>query len=88
MSPFDDAQDAGTDPNRLVDAADALLEAAAAKPDGLALVDLWNGDARVAPDHAYTAQELVEAMVFLLRLGLVVPRDRSCTEANTKGGRR
>jgi hypothetical protein len=75
MSPFDRNCDAQTDPVRLTDAADALLRAASAKPDGLALVDLWKGDVAFAPEHAFTAQELVEAMVFLLRLGLVVPRD-------------
>lgn len=60
---------------RLIDAADMLLEAASKRPGGLSLIDLWTGDDTEAPSGAYTSDELIEAMLFLFRLGLAEPRD-------------
>lgn len=58
-------------PERLIDAADTLLEAIESHPDGFALVEVWRGKPADAPEHAFTAEELTEAMLFLQRLGFI-----------------
>jgi hypothetical protein len=63
------------DPVRLIEAADCLLEAQSKRPNGLALVDVWMGKAGGTPAKGlYTYSELVEAMAFLIRLGVVEPK--------------
>lgn len=62
--------------NRLLDAADLILISEAARPDGLTLLDLQVGKGQTELGDHYTCDELVEAMRFLMRLGLVSPRER------------
>lgn len=63
------------DPNRLLDAADVLLQALAAERGGDANTSAQGTDAVRNPAlMRYTIAELVEAMAMLWRLGLVPPR--------------
>lgn len=74
------------DPVRLVEAADCLLEAQSKRPNGLALVDVWMGKAGGTPAKGlYTYSELVEAMAFLIRLGVVEPKGQETIAAKPKG---
>lgn len=73
------------DPIRLLEAADCLLEAQAKRPNGLALVDVWMGKAGGSPAKGlYTYSELVEAMAFLIRLGVVEPKAHESFPQPTK----
>ena len=64
------------DDDRLIDAADAILEVEARSPDGLGTMV-----AGAPKAGQFTPQELVEAMGFLIRLGLVVPDERGLDRA-------
>ena len=62
--------------DRLLRAADVLLDARGRGDDSEAFVDAWLGadDARgAAPDRPFSYEELVEAMCFLIRCGFVNP---------------
>lgn len=56
------------DDNRLIEAADAILEVESRCSDGLETMVAGS-----PKDGQFTPQELVQAMGFLIRLGLVVP---------------
>jgi hypothetical protein len=58
------------DPDRLLNAADVLLKAAERNPQGVAIVDVWAASESLCGGNAFNAEELVEAMFFLCRLGL------------------
>lgn len=68
------------EPDRLLDAADAILNAE--RQPGGGYVTMWRDDSRPA-SSGFSSQELVAAMVFLRRLGLVRESDPS-----DQGGRR
>ncbi len=67
-------QSTSLDARRLLDAADLLLNAAQDRPDGLSLIDLWTEHDGDAPVSSFSSDELIEAMLFLFRLGLAEPR--------------
>ena len=58
------------DPNRLMEAADAILLAETTCPNGNGLVSLWN-DPSTPAREGFTYTELVEGLMFLRRLGLM-----------------
>ncbi len=57
-----------TQPKRLIEAADAILLAAQQSPRGS--VRMWKDDQRPSSD-GFSSNELVDAMMFLRRLGCV-----------------
>jgi hypothetical protein len=63
-----DTQRTTTHPERLIAAADAILLAAQKGPKGAVL--MWKDDAHPSSD-GFSSSELVDAMAFLQRLGLV-----------------
>lgn len=71
MDRFKEHSNAEVSPNRLLDAADTILRAAAQEESGVCLIDLWTGTQNTAPAHAFTPDELIEGMLFLFRMGLV-----------------
>ena len=70
------------DPMRLISAADALLEVEAQSPNGLGSIVAGN-----PKSDQFTPHELVEAMTFLIRAGLVVPNDNN-RDQQVRGHRR
>ena len=60
---------------RLIEAADELLRAEARETPGERRISLWNGHGARPPHDAFTADEWVEAMAFLVRLGILTPMD-------------
>lgn len=57
-----------TCPERMFAAADAILQAGSNGPGGVVL--MWKDDARPSRE-GFSSQELVDAMMFLRRMGLV-----------------
>lgn len=64
-----------TDPWRLIEAADLLLQAERERPVGQrsASIEVCHVVARGTRRHGFTLHELVEAMDFLIRCGLIQP---------------
>lgn len=83
MKRFDDSSVDFLPSRRLLAAADAILAAASAKPAGLETIEVWQGDADLAPDNIFTPDELSEAMLFLIRLDII-----TLTPAASKRGQR
>lgn len=74
------------DPDRMIDAADLLLVAEAQHPSGMGLVEVLEQSQHDSQGRHFTASELIEAMGFLIRAGLVTPRDAGA--ARRADGRR
>jgi len=61
---------------RLIEAADELLRADARETPGEKGISLWNGHGAHPPHDAFTVDEWVEALAFLVRLGVLTPMER------------
>lgn len=70
-----------THPDRLIAAADAILAAAQKGPKGAVL--MWKDDAHPS-SRGFSSSELVDAMAFLQRLGIVAA-DGSIAEKSGPG---